>query len=1237
MARALDELIRGNKPRALDKLLPDQGVSALREQMVQERGYVSQVAKPPVFGPVSQPTTTTPLQFLGRPKTPTTVPTTQQAMDPRGLQQAMKTSVAESGRTFGTDIKEAVPFVGKQLVAGASDVAGGILNLPRLLHTGVREAGAGIESAVTGKDVQFKGDVITDILGKGVEQQEQVGQYYGKADTPVGRVIGGAIRSIPQIAPVLAGATPATGLGFIGGQALGGGARDIEQRGGSTLQQIVGGGAKAGLEIATEVGPIGRLADIVGGKAGLKQVGKQMIEEFFGEGISTALNPLIDRAVFDPDAEFATAGEILESGITGSLAALITGGSAAKINSALQAAKNPTPENIDTLVNDVEIATGQAIPPEAVEQMKAEAQTINQFKTQEQLTQALQQRGLDATGTKAEQRARLKDAMAKPRKLDALIEKQAPTTMAAQIDQPSMARPASLVQQEGVRKTFESIQASPMVSEAIKKSMDPQQFVYEGITNEETMAQARDNLGTAQDFLQKPVGEDFTALDTARGIELMRQASNQGDFDTFNRLALKQAEQLTEAGQAVQAASMLRRMTPDGYLQYLNREVSKLNETGKQKQAQEDISELQKAIDNATPEQLTKIENILKKRNIKYSELTPENIQEYIDQIKDKSGIVELTADESKFIYDKIAESLTLEGRAKDIAIAEAYKVFEDKIPAKNKDKVAALQRISMLLNVKTQSRNVLGNLLMQTAEIGKEALAIPIDVALSKVTGERTLTPYRGTDITRGLQGVKKGLYEAWDDYYRGINTRRDSGQFETRSGKIFPTDTKFGPLNAVNKGLNKANDLTSFLLSAGDRPFFEATYNMEKSRLERLPQYQGKPDLVEQQALQTAEERTFQNQSALAKSAVEIREKAGLFGRLVLPYAYTPANITDKVFDYSPLGSIRTIGKNVVTDIKRGEFNQREFAERASRNLTGSALMYLGYMLAKAGIITGAYSEDKDEREFQKSIGIQDYAFTDGKTQFNFDWAQPIAVPFATGANLYQTGLTETNAKENIFNKLAQVSIESSKTLLEQPLLQGVQELFGGYGSEGILQNVANIVRTAPLQVVPGLSLARQARQTIDPTIRNIDYNSLLQSLRNQLPFTSSSLPPKFSTLGEEQQYSGGMAQKFLSPATITQLDPTPLENEIIEVFQTTGDRDVFPKAAPKSFSKDKVRYELTKEEQSQFQEVMGQYVKDQLEKLMNTPNYNKLTPEQKAKLFSAVISDGYDIAKADYFDGR
>jgi hypothetical protein len=790
--------------------------------------------------------------------------------------------------------------------------------------------------------------------------------------------------------------------------------------------------------------------------------------------------------------------------------------------------------------------------------------------------------------------------------------------------------------------------ATPESIQATQALQDKGFFDTERITNKATVKEAQQEVeANEQSEINRILQlEAFKgAKDVAIAQDLMRKAVNRNDIDAYNKLSVKYAILGTKAGQEVQAMSMLKKLTPEGMLSYaqkvLAKESTKATETTTKLEnvINQNLTEAQKAdlIKKILNSDLNTKKKMSKKKFIdqlvngtKEGAMTAEQIQKLVAEIYD---IKTLTTEDSSRIVQFMRNAESLTGRDKDVEIARALKVISNNMPQSASDQFSTLQRISMLMNLRTQSRNTLGNIGMTVMEIGKEVPRIAIDALTSKIRGsERTANTYKLKDFKAARKGANIGLYEAYDDYIKGVNTRRDSGQFEINRGKSFKDNTGIKPLDAIAKGLNKANELTSFMLSAGDRPFTEFHYELEKSRLSRLDKYKNNPEQLEIDALAAAEERTFQNSSALAASVTEARNALGIPGKIVLPYSYTPANIVDKIFDYTPLGITRTISKNLIYDnfSNNGVFNQKEFTERAARNITGTALISLGYALAQAGIATGAYDEDKDIKAFQQAIGMQDYAFKFGDKEYTFDWAQPVSVPLAIGVNMFNSGLTENEMKQTVYDRAMQAIVQSGNIIFEQPLLTGLQKVFGGYGADSIAENIKGLALDAPLQIVPGLSLMRQLRQVTDSSQRQIDYNDPLQQLQNQLPIASQLLPEKISPLGEAVEYEGNIFQRafnaFLSPGQLGNSKLSEIEALYMKNYAELKDKTIFPRVPP-------VSYKLTPLQKSQWNEDSGGYISETVSKALDDGTIKNINGKELAELLKYITDNGYDYAKEQY----
>ena len=137
-----------------------------------------------------------------------------------------------------------------------------------------------------------------------------------------------------------------------------------------------------------------------------------------------------------------------------------------------------------------------------------------------------------------------------------------------------------------------------------------------------------------------------------------------------------------------------------------------------------------------------------------------------------------LNDDDVGFILDKTQQASKLpEGRDKNILLGEIAARIQNKLPPEKGQNIRALARISMLLNPKTNVRNILGNVSITPISWIDDIIGTAIDKGVALKTGKRTT----GLFDLKSVKGLGKGVYESFDDFRRHINTRDiDADRFE-------------------------------------------------------------------------------------------------------------------------------------------------------------------------------------------------------------------------------------------------------------------------------------------------------------------------------------------------------------------------------------------------------------------------------------------------------------------------
>ncbi len=736
----------------------------------------------------------------------------------------------------------------------------------------------------------------------------------------------------------------------------------------------------------------------------------------------------------------------------------------------------------------------------------------------------------------------------------------------------------------------------------MKLSTEDDISYYKGITNKQSLDEAYSRLndggsGETLNWISRnsydkdgKLKKKPTATDVAEGWILLKQYQDAGDYDSMVQVAKVMRQMGTESGQAIQAYNIMSRLTPEGMVKYAQ-------------------SELDEA----------------------YDHMVKNKTKQWIEKNRDKFT---LTPDETAYIVNNIKEASELpDGYEKKVKLAQIQSLISNKLPPTRGAGIKAWMRISMLFNAKTQIRNIMGNAVITPVNAISDTFSALMDKQIAKKTGVRTTG---APNVKNFAKGFKKGLYESWNDFKLDINTRNMQGnRFEIGEGKSFTDKTKVG------RALNRTDKILSFMLDAGDRPFYEATFinsiNNQKILNNTDKVTQDMIDIATTEALQ----KTWQDNNAYTKFVLNTRRglnfgmKYGL-GDVLIPFAKTPANLTKALIDYSPAGLVTTLidGQKLKNAIETNQFTpqmQHKFVQNLGKATAGSLLYIIGYILAKEGITTGANDEDKDVSDFMRNtLGIQPYSIKIGNKTFTYDWAQPVATPFAMMADLQKK-----DEEAGILNKILSTADVGANLLLQQSFMESIENVFSDYQSipNGIIQQVLDL----PSRAVP--TLVKQVNDMIDTTQRtSFEKSDNLKTAKNKvkskIPVLSTGLAPSRDSLGRVIKKYGGDANLFnvfLNPANTNKGKVSDSAKEIYKIYQKTGDKTIMPRVAPYSIVSGGKSKTLDSKERSEFQKISGQIVEKNIKELAKTDEYRKMDDSYKTEAIKSIVDYAYNYAKA------
>ena len=470
--------------------------------------------------------------------------------------------------------------------------------------------------------------------------------------------------------------------------------------------------------------------------------------------------------------------------------------------------------------------------------------------------------------------------------------------------------------------------------------------------------------------------------------------------------------------------------------------------------------------------------------------------EDIVNMMLERGNVPVLTPAKAQQIVDYMKKAENASGYEKRMWEARAEQIISDIEQSSAHEKFRSLQRISLLSNPKTLvTRNAGGNILLMAAENIKDIPASVMDKIVSLKTGQRTTS----LDISKAkaqATGLKKGVSEQIKDIKNCVDTSPSRAKYELPNKTIWDvnrTDGKFkrlgyGVMNTLDKVIGKS-------LQFGDRPFYEAAYNSRKAELENLAK-KGKsnlsPEEIEESAKLFALDRTFQGDTWLAQRAKAIKKPLGIVGDLIMPFTQTPANILDKLIDYSPAGlgkAMYELGKT-----SKGTFDQKRFVDIIGRTFTGSGAIMLGYALNQKGLLIGdIYKETEGGKEYnaRQYAGEQEYSLKLGDEYISISWADPVGSLLMIGADFSQAFGTD---KESLVTALYRSTKAAANGVFDRSFMSGIAEFLGGNGE--ISDKIIDGLLEQASQVTPNIGVS--ITKIIDPVKRETyDANPLKKQL--------------------------------------------------------------------------------------------------------------------------------------------
>ncbi|MDD5459415.1 MAG: hypothetical protein PHF37_08500 [Phycisphaerae bacterium] len=603
-----------------------------------------------------------------------------------------------------------------------------------------------------------------------------------------------------------------------------------------------------------------------------------------------------------------------------------------------------------------------------------------------------------------------------------------------------------------------------------------------------------DDITKAEQVARK--GSDQNAVATASELikhysdmaaKAKTQSAKEAAYDKAADIAQNMAAKLTELGRAVQAASILGRLTPEGQVRFAAREIQKYNEKVEKGKG---ADRFRKKIPGLTKEQAQKI-------------------------LEEMSEIAKMPNGKEKFIrFQKVQDYIS------------------KLVPTPTMDKIATLWKAGLLTGIKTSGLNIFANEKNLELEVMKDIPAAAVDKIVSYFTGKRTVTPT--------IKGLKKGFIEGLGnglEYLKSGYSDRDIGvkldyhkvNYNTRAFQAY-TETVFRFLGAQDQPFYYAARLRS-LYGQAKTSAINLGLKGQAAQKHVDALIENPTEQMIKNAAKDAEAAVFINETALGNIARGIQRLPG--GEFIVPFGRTPSAVAMQVVNYSPVGIVKTIIEN----IGKGRFDQREFSMGIGRGITGIPALVIGARLEGAGMITLDRPKDEKERELWKLEGRQpNSVLINGKWR-TVQSLGPAGNLLIIGAHFQRAFDEESSPTAAMGRALT----GSAKSFTEQTFLRGVN-LFVDALNDPELSGPMLVNNTISSFVPTIVSDVARATDTQERRAESVG-----EKVMARIPGARQTLEPQITVLGEEKEQTSNPLELMIDPTRPSKEISSPVIAEL------------------------------------------------------------------------------------------
>lgn len=628
----------------------------------------------------------------------------------------------------------------------------------------------------------------------------------------------------------------------------------------------------------------------------------------------------------------------------------------------------------------------------------------------------------------------------------------------------------------------------------------------------------------------------------------------------------------------------------------------------------------------------------------------------------------------------------------RDLVAAQIRGVANDNSRLTPVEAMDSWRYLSMLSKMTTVMRNLVGNTAFDAAETVSNNIAVPLDILLSKFTGRRTTTLDRSVFAKTKWEGMMDAARRAYIE--TALDAPIDDGmnRWEQRDGRTYkmakPEDANAirQAGNVVERFLSTMEKWQRYLLTVSDE-FAKGGVRAETQRgIDTLI----RKGHLEEGALadwadQTALERTFQNEGAMAKTIGGMRNaldtigiedykgnKIGL-GKAVMPFARVPANIAAQIMNYSPLGAVN-VARDVIAMAKAGKNvtaeQQARLVRDAGRAANGTMMITMLMGAALKGILSVAgLGGDDDETALERDegkIGTQvnldafnrwiageSTEWRDGDDLLSVGGIEPLNGPMAMAAFLADSADSETQnwARWSNANILTVM-----QAMMDLPAVSQITNIINAYRysdekqsednpnggatkqlMDAVAQGAGDYAGTFVPNILSGVANAMDAgrvRTTQVSDKRGLEAipEEVWNSMRLKIPGQRSQLPQAQDSFGNPRQTTAGAFMNALNanilPVGITKFRPDAVSEELMRLRESGEQVTMPPRNPVKTVPTADGNKKLTAEERRTYQQTVGGFEHDSMLEVMSSRAYQNADDKFRADVWANLKS--YATAK-------